>query len=579
MVLEDLGAPPLAHRPRVLVVEGNPEMNGFITQCLSRDYEVISASDGRDGLDQAKRFRPALIVTDIMAPHVSGVEMLESLRTIPELADTYVMLLSTKEEDEQLMLKLLADGARDFIVKPFSEQDLQVRVRNLIVARQLADEQARSLNDEQEEGELARTLERIGGTVATELDVHRIVQMVTDEATRLVGAQFGAFFYNVLDERGESYTLYTLSGVPREAFAAFPMPRNTAVFEPTFRGTAIVRSGDITKDPRYGHNAPHHGMPRGHLPVRSYLAVPVVSRGKTVLGGLFFGHERTDVFTERHERLVVGIASWAAVAMDNARLYENEVRARAQLERALLEAQEARAEAERANFAKSQFLAAMSHELRTPLNAIQGHVQLLEMGLRGPLTPEQAETLGRVQRSQRVLQSLINDVLNFARVEAGRVDYEIQLVDVREVLASVVQMVEPQLAAKTLTLTVDVPASLRVAADPDKLLQILVNLLSNAIKFTDAGGRVSIDAPRRAGLADEVVYLRVSDTGRGVPRDKQEEIFDPFVQLERSAPGEPPGVGLGLAISRDLARGMNGDLRVRSFEGLGSAFTITLPRG
>ena len=439
--------------------------------------------------------------------------------------------------------------------------------------------EGRDITEKKAQEQLARTLERIGALITTELDVHRIVQVVTDEATKLVGAQFGAFFYNVLDERGESYTLYTLSGVPREAFATFPMPRNTAVFDPTFRGTGIVRSGDITKDARYGHHAPHHGMPKGHLPVRSYLAVPVVSREKEVLGGLFFGHESTDVFTELHERLVVGIAGWAAVAMDNARLYEGQVRAREQLERALLEAQEAREESERANLAKSQFLAAMSHELRTPLNAIQGHVQLLEMGLRGPITPEQGETLGRVQRSQRVLQSLINDVLNFARLEAGRVEYEIQSVDVHEVVTSVVQMVEPQLAAKRLAFTMDIPESLRVSADSDKVRQIFLNLLSNSIKFTGLGGRISIDAPRRAGLPDEIVYLRVSDTGRGVPRDKQQEIFDPFVQLQRSGPVEPHGIGLGLAISRDLARGMKGDLRVRSFEGLGSAFTITLPRG
>jgi signal transduction histidine kinase len=440
-------------------------------------------------------------------------------------------------------------------------------------------EPARAPSPEQEEFELVRTLERIGSTIATELDVHRIVQMVTDESTKLVGAAFGAFFYNVLDDRGESYTLYTLSGVPREAFSTFPMPRNTAVFEPTFRGAGVVRSDDITKDPRYGHNAPHHGMPKGHLPVRSYLAVPVISRGSEVLGGLFFGHEQTAVFGERQERLVVGIAGWAALAMDNARLYEQQVRAREQLERALKEAQEARSEAERANLAKSEFLAAMSHELRTPLNAIQAHVQLVEMGLRGPVSDELRETLTRVQRSQRVLQSLINDVLNFARLEAGRVEYEIVSVDVLEVVTSVVQMIEPQIAAKSLAFTMDIPASLRVAADADKVRQIFLNLLSNAIKFTDAGGRIAIDAPRRAGQPDDEVYLRVSDTGHGVPRDKQDEIFDPFVQLQRSAPGEANGIGLGLAISRDLARGMNGDLRVRSFEGLGSAFTLTLPRG
>src|SRR4029079_14460401 len=140
---------------------------------------------------------------------------------------------------------------------------------------------------------------------------------------------------------------------------------------------------------------------------------------------------------------------------------------------------------ERANRAKSEFLAAMSHELRTPLNAIQGHVQLLEMGLHGPVTPEQREALTRVQRSQRVLQSLINEVLNFARLEAGRIEYEIQPVDVHEVVTSVVQMMEPQLAAKSLAFTMDVPASLRVSADADKVRQILINLLSNAIKFTE----------------------------------------------------------------------------------------------
>jgi PAS domain S-box-containing protein len=181
------------------------------------------------------------------------------------------------------------------------------------------------------------TLNRIGKTLAAELDLERVVQAVTDAATELAGAQFGAFFYNVKNSAGESYMLYALSGVEREAFSKFPMPRNTAVFGPTFAGTAIVRSEDITKDPRYGKSAPHYGQPKGHLPVRSYLAVPVVSRSGEVLGGLFFGHERAGVFTERAERLVGGVASQAAIAIDNARLYgqlrESEERARLILER------------------------------------------------------------------------------------------------------------------------------------------------------------------------------------------------------------------------------------------------------
>lgn len=172
-----------------------------------------------------------------------------------------------------------------------------------------------------DEARINETLSRLGRLVAAELDLHKVVQIVTDETTSLAGAKFGAFFYNVFSERGEAYTLYTLSGVSRESFARFPMPRNTAIFEPTFRGAGIVRIDDVTKDPRYGKNAPYHGMPDGHLPVSSYLAVPVISRSGAVLGGLFFGHPDPGVFTERHERLIVGIAAHAAAAIDNAQLY------------------------------------------------------------------------------------------------------------------------------------------------------------------------------------------------------------------------------------------------------------------
>jgi len=177
--------------------------------------------------------------------------------------------------------------------------------------------------------EEARTLEvlnRTGTALAAELSLERLVQTVTDAAVELTKAQFGAFFYNVVDENGEAYTLYSLSGEPREAFAKFPMPRNTPVFEPTFRGEGSVRSDDILADPRYGQNPPFNGMPSGHLPVRSYLAIPVVSRSSEVIGGLFFGHPEPGVFTPRDERIVAGIAAQAAIAIDNARLFEASMR-------------------------------------------------------------------------------------------------------------------------------------------------------------------------------------------------------------------------------------------------------------
>lgn len=179
---------------------------------------------------------------------------------------------------------------------------------------------------------LAETLYRVAHAVAQQDDLHEIVQVVTDEATTITGAQFGAFFYNVVNREGESYSLYTIAGVPRERFEKFPMPRNTDIFRPTFEGTGTVRIDDVTADPRYGRNAPYYGMPPGHLPVRSYLAVSVVNRAGAVVGGLFFGHERPEAFTLEHERIVEAIAANAGVAVEKAQLLAAERTARAEAE-------------------------------------------------------------------------------------------------------------------------------------------------------------------------------------------------------------------------------------------------------
>ncbi len=206
-----------------------------------------------------------------------------------------------------------------FAHQPLGEETLAILAS---VARMIATGIARKQAEErqQEEIQIAETLHHVGMALASERDLQSLVQIVTDAATEIVRAQFGAFFYNILNDLGESYMLYTISGVPREAFADFPMPRNTAIFNPTFVGEGIIRLADVTQDPRFGQNAPYFGMPEGHLPVRSYLAAPVISRTGEVLGGLFFGHNEPGVFTERAERILAGIAAQAAIAMDNTKL-------------------------------------------------------------------------------------------------------------------------------------------------------------------------------------------------------------------------------------------------------------------
>jgi len=395
-------------------------------------------------------------------------------------------------------------------------------------------------------------LAAVGAVVASTLDRESVVQQVTDTATELTRAEFGAFFYNVHDESGDSYMLYALSGAPREAFAKFPHPRATAVFAPTFHGHGIVRLADVTRDARYGKNHPYHGMPPGHLAVRSYLAVPVKGLAGNVLGGLFFGHSQPDKFDEQHERLAVGVASWASVALENSRLYT---------------------EAREANRLKDEFLAVLSHELRTPLNAIVGYSRLMRGQM---LPPEQiARAIETLERNARWLTQIVEDVLDVSRIVAGKIRLDVQAVEIAGVVDNAVATVQPAADAKGVRLhSVIDPRTGPVSGDPDRLQQVVWNLLSNAVKFTPRDGRVDVRLERVSSHIEVVV----SDSGIGISRDFLPQVFDRFRQADSGSTRKTGGLGLGLSIVRHLVEMHGGSVHAAS-AGLdqGATFTVRLP--
>jgi PAS domain S-box-containing protein len=318
------------------------------------------------------------------------------------------------------------------------------------------------------------------------------------------------------------------------------------------------------------------------LGLRSALSVPLTGRSGPLGALSLVQAESGRRFSESDIQIALELGRHAGLAIQNARLHrELEERNRTleetslELELTVNELEVRTREAESANRAKSDFLAAMSHELRTPLNAIFGYAELMQLGLHGPITTAQRDALERIKHNQRALLVLINDVLNFAKLEAGRLEVRITDVPVAEVISDLEKLVGPQLAAKGLIYECsEIPSGVQVRGERERIEQILINLLTNAIKFTDPGGSI-----RLSFAADnDTVRMTVSDTGRGIPADRLDSIFDPFIQIHEPAEPGTSGVGLGLAISRDLATAMKGTLTVTSRVGEGSNFTLALPR-
>jgi signal transduction histidine kinase/ActR/RegA family two-component response regulator len=443
------------------------------------------------------------------------------------------------------------------------------------VARQTREAVRRARVEEtlRDETRILEVLNRTGQALASTLDADVLLQAVTDAGTQLSGAQFGAFFYKVPGERGEDLMLYALSGAPRAAFEGFGNPRPTAIFHPTFHNEGIVRSDDITRDPRYGLSSPHYGMPHGHLPVRSYLAVPVVARSGAVLGGLFFGHPQPGVFSERTERIVAGVAAQAAVALDNARLYEAARKSAIERDALLQSERAARVEAERLSRMKDEFLAMLAHELRNPLAPISSSAALLNIQFRDEPRIRQASAI--IGRQVKHMSRLIDDLLDVSRVTRGLVTLQVDEVDLCEVVRSALDQARPLIDELSHRVELDLPqCPVQVCGDATRLVQAVANILNNAAKYTPPAGTIRI----ALALEDGRARLQVRDNGSGMPPDLLPGVFELFTQGARTLARSQGGLGLGLALVKKLVEMHGGAVAAHSDGvGLGSVFTIELP--
>jgi PAS domain S-box-containing protein len=502
----------------VLVVDDTLANRWVLARILEEGgYKVVEGETAADALRLAAD-RPDLIVLDVRLPDGSGFELARSMKAHGLTSDIPLLLISASFTSPSERAKGLDAGADSYLTHPVEPPVLLATVRALLRGR---------------DAELALRESEVRFRTMADAAPVMIWLGNADGSAEWFSRSWLDFVGRSLDDqvRGGWESVVHPGDLARvqESYRA-----HTAAREP-FSIELRVQRGD--GDYRWVLNS---GTPR-------------ISDA-----GVFSGYIGSCIdITDRKDGEI-----------ERERLLERERAARA-------EADAARVAAEHANDVKAQFLAAMSHELRTPLNAIGGYVDLLELGIRGPITEAQREDLERIRRNQRHLLGLINNVLNFAKIEAGHVEYRIVDIPLHDILESMYSLVAPQLRARGLAYDYrKCSPSIVVRVDSEKVQQVLINLLSNAIKFTETGGHVRLECM----ATDTVARVRVVDSGLGIPAEKLEAIFEPFVQVDQAFTREGQGTGLGLSISRDLARAMGGDITVESVLGEGAVFTLMLPR-
>jgi signal transduction histidine kinase/DNA-binding response OmpR family regulator len=573
------------HPARVLIVDDELRNRELLKIMLAPEgYQLLTAASGEEALDSVAQQPPDLILLDVMMPETDGYHVAAKLKASAATKSIPVIMVTALDDRNARMLGLTA-GADDFLTKPVDRPELCLRVRNLLRLKAYGDKlrgtlaalesanveldrNTRSIASAQALADAATArlarLQKITSALSNTVTQDGVADSVLHEA--IVALECDAGVVVLTPDGDEGLALLRESGSLdplMRSFKHLQPPRSKGPYaEVVEKCRAIYLESFeemLARYPAFREVSKIHS--RG-----AWIFLPLGIGGKAV-GALAFGFAGPRKFTLLDRDFADTVARYCAQALDRVRL-------RIAAAAALAEASDARMMAEHANNAKTQFLRAMSHELRTPLNAISGYTEILEMGIRGVVNPEQVKDLGRIKRASAYLLRLINDILTIARLEGARPLHLISI-EVNPVLAEVEGLCALQAKAKGLTLTVkQCERELLVTADAERFQQILLNLITNAIKFTPTCGSIGVTCDDHAGM----VRVRVSDTGVGVRLVDIDRVFEPFVQVDRHlTTATQQGVGLGLSISRELARAMKGDLTLQSSEDVGSTFTLTLP--
>ncbi len=517
---------------RVLVIDDSRHIREFIAEALAdrRGFVMLEAADGAEGLEKILADKPDVVLCDLEMPHLNGFQVVDAVRA--QQLDIPIILI-TSHGSEAIAVEFFRKGVKDYLSKPFTAEEMygaidraltEVRLRR---EKETLTQHLATINQQlRRRVQELDALYKVGKSVAALLSLDQLLERIIDAVFYLIGAEEATLM--LLDEEGgQLRPMVRRQRVPGEI-------RPTGHRSAEELAASAASAGSITT-------------------TGAMLSAPL-KIGDRIIGALGAGNRvSTRPFSGHEQQLLMALADYAAIAIENARLYEA---------------------VRRADLAKSEFVSVVAHELRTPMTSIRGYADMLLQGMCGPLTPQQEQFITTMRSNVVRMQILVSDLQDISRIETGHMRLELRTVHLSEALKDALQATQAQIEARSQQLTVKIPEDLpEVRADPARLAQILINLLSNAYKYTPEGGHIQV----RAWQQDGFVHCAVSDTGIGISLEEQARLFTKFFRSENPAVREMPGTGLGLCIVKSLVELQGGRITVESEPGKGTTFSFTVP--